>query len=71
MTLINSRKNVESGFEPGAALSVYYKGARVVDLWGGYADVKAQRPWAKDTMTMVFSVSKGLAAIVVATLVER
>jgi len=66
-----SRANVESGKEPGGALAVYYKGELVVDLWGGYADVSSERPWREDTVTVAFSCTKGIAAVIAAKLVEQ
>lgn len=65
------RKNVESGKEPGGAFAVYHKGQLVIDMWGGYADVEAQRPWSRDTIALAYSATKGVAAIVVATMVEK
>mmetsp|Transcript_17012 Transcript_17012/g.28417 ORF Transcript_17012/g.28417 Transcript_17012/m.28417 type:complete len:485 (-) Transcript_17012:272-1726(-) len=52
--------------EGGAALCVYYKGERVVDLWGGerYLGI----PWEKDTIVNSFSLSKGLCALGLALL---
>ena len=41
------------------------------DMWGGYADPEAERPWRQDTMTMLFSATKGVAAIVIASLVDK
>jgi CubicO group peptidase (beta-lactamase class C family) len=51
--------------ERGAAVAVYLRGEKVVDLWGGEAD-DAHRPWLEDTMVPVFSTTKGLAALAVA-----
>lgn len=68
------RKNYEDNWdnrEAGSALSVYYKGENVVDLWAGYADVEAKRLWKEDTMVVIFSSTKGLAALCVAMLVDR
>ena len=56
------RQNFENGVEyskGGSAYAVYYKGSKVVDIWGGYADSEANRPWKEDTMTVVFSTTKG------------
>ncbi|KAL4221526.1 hypothetical protein ACF0H5_019783 [Mactra antiquata] len=64
------RHNVESGLEKGAAFSVYYKGKPVIDVWGGYADIDSGRKWEKDTTTCVFSCTKGVAAVVLAKLVD-
>jgi CubicO group peptidase (beta-lactamase class C family) len=52
--------------ELGAACAVYHRGAKVVDLWGGYCDRGRRRPWREDTLVLVFSVTKGLAAMAMA-----
>jgi CubicO group peptidase (beta-lactamase class C family) len=43
-------------------------GRVVVDLWGGWADQAAARPWRPDTLVNVFSVGKGLIAACAARL---
>jgi len=48
--------------EVGAALCVYHRGHCVVDLWGGIADPTTGTPWAEDTLTYVFSTTKGFTA---------
>ncbi len=55
----------------GAACCLYVAGRKVVDLWGGMADVKRQRPWEEDTLTLVYSTSKGVSAICAHLLAER
>lgn len=62
---------VADGAEIGAGLTVYQRGRCVVDLWGGQADVASARPWTRDTRIVVFSVSKGLAAMALALLADR
>jgi CubicO group peptidase (beta-lactamase class C family) len=62
---------LRSGEEVGAALSVYRRGEPVVDLWGGLADVARGRPWQRDTRIVVFSVSKGLAAMALHMIADR
>jgi CubicO group peptidase (beta-lactamase class C family) len=57
--------------EVGAAFSAYHRGARVVDLWGGQADPTTGRRWRSDTVQLVFSGTKGLAAACVLLLEER
>jgi len=52
--------------ELGAACAAYRRGALVVDLWGGYRDAAGSAPWEEDTLVLVYSTSKGLAAIAVA-----
>jgi hypothetical protein len=46
--------NFTSRNEVGAACAVSVNGELVVDLWGGLADPKANRPWLEDTMVTVF-----------------
>jgi CubicO group peptidase (beta-lactamase class C family) len=56
-------RNFAERGESGAACAVYWKGEQVVDLWGGYRDAKTKEPWQKDTMVLVFSATKGMAAM--------
>ena len=42
-----------------------------MNLVGGYADTAALRPWTSNTISNVFSVTKGVSAVVAALLVER
>ena len=55
----------------GAALAVRHHGEPVVDIWGGYRDLDAAVPWARDTMAMSFSTTKGVAATVIHRLADR
>jgi len=55
--------------EVGASVCVIHRGKVVVDLWGGWADTKTQRPWESDTVSIMFSATKGLAAMTVLSLV--
>ncbi|HET8814306.1 MAG TPA: serine hydrolase domain-containing protein [Solirubrobacterales bacterium] len=57
--------------EAGAAFAVSRDGETLVDLWGGWADREARRPWERNTMQMIFSGTKGICAICVAALVGR
>ncbi len=65
------RDNFTTHAEVGAAVAIVYKGKLVVDLWGGHADARKTRPWQADTLTNVWSTTKGVAAICFAMLVER
>jgi len=56
-------ENFISHGEKGAALAVYYNGKMVVDLWGGYRNASDRSPWEDSTMVMVFSTTKGMAAL--------
>jgi len=52
--------------ELGGACSAYYQGERVVDLWGGVRNKRTGEPWEQDTMVIVWSATKGLAAMTLA-----
>lgn len=77
---------VASGFEPvqrafeanfdehgdvGAAFALFVGGTKVVDIWGGLADAKSGRDWERDTITLVYSTTKGITAIVAHLLAQR
>ena len=84
MTTIDGE--VAAGFEPvreafaanfdqhgdiGAAVCVYRDGRPVADLWGGVADPDTGRPWARDTLQLVYSATKGATATAAHLLAER
>jgi CubicO group peptidase (beta-lactamase class C family) len=52
--------------EIGAACCVYYRGEKVVDLWGGIRNQTRGEPWEENTMVMVFSTTKGMSGLAVA-----
>lgn len=73
--------HVSAGFEPvrrafaenfsrrrelGGACCVVLRGEKVVDLWGGVRDRSSGAPWQEDTMVLVYSATKGLAAMTLA-----
>lgn len=51
--------------EVGAACAAVVDNEVVVDLWGGQADPKTNRPWQADTIVNVFSTTKGVASMAV------
>lgn len=57
--------------ELGAALAVYVDGRLVVDLWGGVANHVTRAPWVEDTLTLVFSATKGATALCAHLLAAR
>jgi CubicO group peptidase (beta-lactamase class C family) len=59
-------KNFAQRGEVGAACAIYHEGRKVVDLWGGYRDLKILASWEEDTMVLVFSATKGISALTVA-----
>lgn len=63
---IEFRRNFAERDELGAACTIYYKGKKVVDLWGGYRDEATLAPWEEDTLVLVFSTTKGFSALAVA-----
>jgi len=62
--------NLAEGLDAGASLAVTLDGRPVVDVWGG-TDPITGRAWERDTVTIGFSVTKGVAAIALLQLVER
>ena len=57
--------------ELGAACCIYQHGEKVVDLWGGIRNKATGEPWEGDTMVLVFSATKGLAAMTLAVAHSR
>lgn len=55
----------------GGAVAVYHHQKPVVDLWGGYADSEQNKPWQKNTIVNVWSVTKALVALCALRLVDR
>ena len=73
--------SVDPGFEPvrvefernftdrgelGAAFAAYHRGKKVVDLWGGHHDKARRTPWKEDSVTTIFSSTKGIASLTLA-----
>ena len=59
-------RNFAERDEIGAAVAAYWRGEKVVDLWGGRRTPTGDEPWREDTMVVVNSTTKGLAAMTVA-----
>jgi CubicO group peptidase (beta-lactamase class C family) len=55
----------------GAAVTVVVDGRPVVDLWGGVADERSGRAWARDTECVTFSASKAVTSAAALLLAER
>ncbi|MEU8705973.1 serine hydrolase domain-containing protein [Streptomyces sp. NPDC048565] len=64
-------RNFEQRGERGAAVALYRHGRKVVDLWAGTRDVDGVEPWAVDTVQIVRSAGKGVAAAVPLLLHQR
>lgn len=58
--------NFERRRERGGACCAYVHGRKVVDLWGGVRNAHTGEPWNADTMVLVYSATKGLAAMAIA-----
>jgi CubicO group peptidase (beta-lactamase class C family) len=63
--------NFARGAELGARFTLVREGEVVVDLMAGFADRKHARPFDARTLAPVFSVTKALAATLIARLVDR
>jgi hypothetical protein len=63
-------RSFESG-EIGAGVAVLIDGEPVIDLWGGWADEERTRPWERDTIVNVYSVTKGMASVCMNRLIEE
>ncbi len=63
--------NFEEYGELGAAFCLHVDGNKVVDIWAGVADKTTGAAWTEDTLQLVFSTTKGAAAICIARLVEE
>src|SRR5690242_12620261 len=81
MTLNTVKGHISEGFEAvgetfadnflrrhelGGACCVYRRGEKVVDIWGGVRNKQTGEPWEQDTMVLVYSATKGLAAMTLA-----
>jgi CubicO group peptidase (beta-lactamase class C family) len=57
--------------DKGASVGVYVGGEQKVDLWGGVADVATGRAWQRDTVSIMYSVTKGATATLAWLLAQR
>lgn len=64
-------KNFKDKGEIGASVCLTVGGETVVDLWGGVADPKTKAPWTSDTVSIVFSCTKGATALCAHVLASR
>jgi CubicO group peptidase (beta-lactamase class C family) len=62
---------IDSGDELGASVAVTVDGEMVVDMWGGWVDPEMTEPWARDTITNVWSITKTMTSLCALVLVER
>jgi CubicO group peptidase (beta-lactamase class C family) len=64
-------RNFAERGEIGAAVAAYWRDEKVVDLWGGRRTPNGDAPWEEDTMVVVMSTTKGLAAMTLAVANSR
>lgn len=65
------KQNFLEKHETGAALCVYHRGSKAVDIWAGLKNRISSQPWAEDTLVPVFSVTKALASLCFLILARR
>ncbi len=63
--------NFNEDEELGASFCVRHEGETKVDLWGGIADPATGTPWDEDTVSIVFSSTKGIMALTAHMLIEQ
>jgi CubicO group peptidase (beta-lactamase class C family) len=64
------KANFDEGAELGAGFAAIVDGEVVVNIFGGHLDRGLEHAWTADTLVPVHSTTKGIAAIVVARLVD-
>src|SRR4051812_20505791 len=64
-------RNFEQHGEVGAGFALHVNGKKVVDIYGGVADVATGRPYTEDSLQLVFSTTKGATAMCANLLIER
>lgn len=64
-------RNFAERGEVGASVCVIIDGEPVVDLWGGVADRATGRKWERDTVSVVFSTTKGVTSLCAHMLLAR
>ncbi|HKP59070.1 MAG TPA: serine hydrolase domain-containing protein [Polyangiales bacterium] len=63
---VEFERNFAERGELGAAVAAYWRGEKVVDLWGGLRSPYGDAPWQDDTMVVVYSSTKGISAMTLA-----
>ena len=64
-------KNFQEQGEVGASVALTHEGETVVDLWGGVVSEDTRQPWQSDTISLVFSATKGVTALIANVLIDR
>jgi CubicO group peptidase (beta-lactamase class C family) len=63
--------SLDDGRDVGASVAVYVDGEPRVDVWAGSVDEAGTAPWARDTITNVWSTTKTMTALCALMLVDR
>ncbi|KAJ9063382.1 hypothetical protein DSO57_1000709 [Entomophthora muscae] len=58
------KQHFDEGREVGASVCVYSKGTKVLELFGGYSNFKKAELYSKETLQIVFSVSKVIVSCI-------
>ena len=69
--LAEFRRNFEERKEVGASVAITHQGRTVVDLWGGMANPESGEAWGRDTISIVYSCTKGAAALCLHMLIDQ
>jgi len=64
-------RNFRERGEVGASVCITLQGETVVDLWGGLTRADTATPWTEDTVSIVFSSTKGATALCAHVLASR
>ena len=56
-------RNFSERGELGASVCITHEGRTVVDLWGGAREEATATPWEEDTVSVVWSSTKGATAL--------
>jgi CubicO group peptidase (beta-lactamase class C family) len=64
-------EKLAAGDELGASIVINVDGETVADIWGGFKDEARSDPWARDTITNVWSTTKTVTNLAALMLVDR
>jgi len=64
-------RNFQERGEVGASVCIKLEGETVLDLWGGIARPNTQMPWVEDTISVIWSATKGATALCAHILASR
>ncbi len=64
-------RNFQERGEVGASVCVQVEGETFVDLWGGSANLASNKSWVEDTITHIWSCTKGATALCAHILISR